>query len=1477
MYRLRWPLALASLLICFGLFGAGVSGIITFSKQVYSLREEPPKKFEPKVFDSRLEIWFDQEDPALQAFFEIEKEFIPEDIVLIAFQDNEDPWGVFGDRSLETIARLTERIDKVPYVRNVRSLTSAPWVRWGEVAPGEQGLLVTDLFENKPESYSRDERLLRMIAVLGAERASKLAGEDEVRRVLGPDASFDDHMGEPRFINGIISEDGRTTALAVKILREKLPPEVIDETFGDNPTSRAVGPAMHANEMQWEALDGIQEALNQESYDFHVVGLPAWQRNFMVTGMSDMKYVGLLFVVLSLLLFFLYRRKSAVLIPILVVNAAVMGMVGWMFLIGDLINNITSLTPHIVTAVGIADAVHMVSAYFLLRPGFSDKRPLIITMMRRNALPVFLTSITTAVGFFALTTSSIYPLTQFGYTGGVGVLFAYAVSMTVVPALLSLIPVKKNTKIQTIASDDYATPYWTDNIVQFTIRRRKAIIIGSLVVLAGATYSASRVQLNNDYREWFSEGNRTIADVLWLEDRLGGVGDLEIVFSAPDPAEEEREVRARQSRIEELEIRRLLHPETASDASGSPDRPLPSSLSAEERAELLKLRETVRSVQRRIDQLETGWARKGQKQDPKPDGAGDPPDPAADAPPPDDGAQAPDDDVVDDSAQAPDDGAAQAPDDTQAAAGDAQPGEGEDGAAQPVADIPDLDDAPVADDLADDADIGAVSWEGVELPPPLTEGELAELKKLKEEEARYQRQRIAVSNEFLTLVDRFERRLLEEMANPKSPVSKLRKINSGLDVLRKINQVQNQNRSEFYRVPTDADVPALARTAQVRYDDVAEEFYLVPAQDASSLAAQFYIQYENGAKPAENLSSLISPDRRTFRMAVRADQAGSKEHVAAFDRIREILRTEFPELIGTPEQVRSGEALASMVMTGKLYLFSTSIDEFALNMIKSLTISLIVITLLIVLIYRSIRLGLVAIIPNVLPLAIPLGFFGLLGIYIDSAVVVIASICLGVAVDDTVHLLTKFKQARDEGLNAEDALRVAMRKTGTALTFTTIILVAGFSVMSFSDFHPNVMIGKLASVVIALAWVADMLVTPALLSYFRGGVPLQTTMAPVPAATLVGEQKRPDALPTRAMLSTSTRTDFHTLVIGAGQFGLATGFYLSRAGVDYTILEGGTRVGDRWRNRWDSLRLFTPTRYNSLPGLPFQTSNTEDWYRPTKDETADYLESYANHFSLPIRYGVRVKKVDWEGGRYVVITDNDQRFRADNVIVTTGFFNKPKVPGFARDLDPSIVQLHSSQYVNPGQLNDGDVLVVGAGTSGCEIAIELVQSRRAYLAGDDHGRVPARVLGIHVFWLFPFISGRPNTSFIGRKFHKSVSEKGWPLVRFTYGDVTATGVERVPRVSGVIDGRPVLENGQIPNVSNVIWGTGFLPDFSWINLPIFGKDGNPLHNRGIVEGARGIYFVGLPFQYAENSTLLYGAARDAKHVVEHLLNDDEDK
>ena len=195
-----------------------------------------------------------------------------------------------------------------------------------------------------------------------------------------------------------------------------------------------------------------------------------------------------------------------------------------------------------------------------------------------------------------------------------------------------------------------------------------------------------------------------------------------------------------------------------------------------------------------------------------------------------------------------------------------------------------------------------------------------------------------------------------------------------------------------------------------------------------------------------------------------------------------------------------------------------------------------------------------------------------------------------------------------------------------------------------------------------------------------------------------------------------------TIVIGGGQSGLAVGYHLARQGRPFVILDANERIGDSWRKRWDSLRVFTPARLDGLPGMPFPAPASSF---PTKDEVADYLVAYAARFDLPVRTGVRVDGLSRFGDRFVV-TSGDRRFEADNVVVATGAYHNPRVPVFAPELDPAIVQVHSSEYRNPSQLQEGGVLVVGAGNSGAEIALEASRGHRTWLSGRDTGHEPVR-------------------------------------------------------------------------------------------------------------------------------------------------------
>ena len=344
-----------------------------------------------------------------------------------------------------------------------------------------------------------------------------------------------------------------------------------------------------------------------------------------------------------------------------------------------------------------------------------------------------------------------------------------------------------------------------------------------------------------------------------------------------------------------------------------------------------------------------------------------------------------------------------------------------------------------------------------------------------------------------------------------------------------------------------------------------------------------------------------------------------------------------------------------------------------------------------------------------------------------------------------------------------------------------------------------------------------------------------------------------------------------TIVIGGGQAGLSVGYYLQRQGRPFVILDANERVGGSWRTRtWDSLRLFTPARYDGLPGWAFPMPG---WSFPTARETADYLEAYAQRFDLPVRSGMKGDSLARQGARYVV-SCGVRRFVADNVVVATGFYGTPVVPQFASEIDPRIAQMHSSEYRTPAQLAPGRVLLVGAGNSGADIALELSKTHEVFLSGRDKGQIPIRIetrrarIGYPILW---FVASHVLTERtpLGRKIKPHVLNDGAPLIRVKSEDLAAAGVERLPKVAAVRDGLPLLEDGRVIEAENVIWCTGFRQDYSWIHLPIFGEDGGPVHERGACT-AEGLYFVGLDFLYSFTSENVGGVRRDAKHIVKHI-------
>lgn len=358
---------------------------------------------------------------------------------------------------------------------------------------------------------------------------------------------------------------------------------------------------------------------------------------------------------------------------------------------------------------------------------------------------------------------------------------------------------------------------------------------------------------------------------------------------------------------------------------------------------------------------------------------------------------------------------------------------------------------------------------------------------------------------------------------------------------------------------------------------------------------------------------------------------------------------------------------------------------------------------------------------------------------------------------------------------------------------------------------------------------------------------------------------------TDAQLDTDS---FDTIVIGGGQTGLAVGYELKQREIDFVILDASARVGDVWRRRWDSLRLFTPARYAGLPGARFPAKGGE---YIGKDAVAEYLEQYAETNDLPIRSNTRVTRVAKDGDSFVVEAAG-RTLRSANVIVAMADTQVPHVPEFAPDLDPAITQVHSARYKRPSDLTDGPVLVVGLGNSGGDIGLELARTHTTYVSGSPNGVIPFRIeggfgrtIGVRLV-RFAAIRMLNTRTPIGRKARpKMLAHPTAPLVRVKPRDLDEAGVVRVDRVTGVTNGRPLLADGTVLDVANVVWCTGFRNGFSdWIDLPVFDDDGAPLHDRGIVGAQPGLYFCGLFFLHSLWSETLVGMPIDAEHVVDHL-------
>lgn len=350
-----------------------------------------------------------------------------------------------------------------------------------------------------------------------------------------------------------------------------------------------------------------------------------------------------------------------------------------------------------------------------------------------------------------------------------------------------------------------------------------------------------------------------------------------------------------------------------------------------------------------------------------------------------------------------------------------------------------------------------------------------------------------------------------------------------------------------------------------------------------------------------------------------------------------------------------------------------------------------------------------------------------------------------------------------------------------------------------------------------------------------------------------------------------------TVIIGAGQAGLSTAYHLGRRGVGCLVLDGNARIGDEWRRRYDSLRLFTPAGRSSLDGLPFPG---DPWAFPTKDEMADYLELYALTHELPVRLRSRVHRVAKGDDGFVVELEGEagHRIACGAVVVATGTFgDQPSLPPFAAEIAPTIHQVHSSEYHGPEDLPEGPALVVGASHSGLDLALELSAERETTLVGPVHGSVPLewgtwRMRRAFPVLEFAFQHVLTRRTPMGRRMLGVMRHHGAPQLRVKAHHLAGAGVEWVDdHVTGVsAGGLPQLADGRSFDVASIVWATGWHHDHSWLDLPVTVEDGWPVEYRGVVEGVPGLYFCGLAFQYAFSSGEMCGVGRDAAYVADRI-------
>jgi putative flavoprotein involved in K+ transport len=346
--------------------------------------------------------------------------------------------------------------------------------------------------------------------------------------------------------------------------------------------------------------------------------------------------------------------------------------------------------------------------------------------------------------------------------------------------------------------------------------------------------------------------------------------------------------------------------------------------------------------------------------------------------------------------------------------------------------------------------------------------------------------------------------------------------------------------------------------------------------------------------------------------------------------------------------------------------------------------------------------------------------------------------------------------------------------------------------------------------------------------------------------------------------STDSDGSYDVLVIGAGQTGLTVGYYLRQAGLRFLILDAADQVGSAWAQRWESLVLFTPRRYNAMPGLPFDGAADRE---PTRDEVIDYLHLYATELDLPVELNRRISALDYRDGRYAAELPA-RTILADQVIVATGPFQQPRIPAFASSVVSNVYQTHSTGYRRPSDLPPGRVVVVGGGNTGYQIAEELAADHEVVLAvGSRQTPLPLRLLGRQIFWWLSKLGvlGVSVESRLGRRLSGRDT-----LIGSSPGKAKRVGIALKPRAVDA-SGRTVsFSDGTKTDADAIIWATGYRSDYSWIRFPVVDDQGRVRHCRGVTVQP-GLYFLGLQWQYTRGSALLGFVSDDARYIAQQIM------